>query len=287
MCIGIKPENFNPGVLYVLKKKFAVERAVPHHSHDFATLIYVLSGACTYQIDGLLYPVKKGDLLVCNPGRYHGKVSKPEEEMVELHIGINNLCLDGLPKECILPPEANPLVGLGKYEQDFFKCCADILLEQEKDEPGNDLVLKALVMKLIVLILRATHNKEERRKQTPFSFESYEKASIVNTIVSFVNENYMNEISLEKISKNMYLSPVYISKIFKEELGESPINYLIKVRLSKACALLEEGHLSVKEVAKNVGYDDAYYFSKLFKKYYKIPPSLYRKETALNLKMQA
>ena len=71
----------------------------------------------------------------------------------------------------------------------------------------------------------------------------------------------------------MYLSPAYISKIFKEETGESPINYLIKVRLSKAEDYLKESNFSIKEIAHAVGYEDAYHFSKLFKKYYGYPPS--------------
>lgn len=83
----------------------------------------------------------------------------------------------------------------------------------------------------------------------------------------------MEDISLDKISKNMYLSPVYISKIFKEETGESPINHLIKIRLSKAEELIKENKMPIKAVAKSVGYNDAYHFSKLFKKYYGIPPS--------------
>ncbi|NMB97488.1 MAG: helix-turn-helix transcriptional regulator [Clostridiaceae bacterium] len=83
---------------------------------------------------------------------------------------------------------------------------------------------------------------------------------------------------MDKISRNMYLSPVYISKIFKEEIGESPINYLIKVRLSKALELLKEGNMTVKSVAKSVGYNDVYHFSKLFKKYYSVPPSKVKEE---------
>jgi YesN/AraC family two-component response regulator len=77
----------------------------------------------------------------------------------------------------------------------------------------------------------------------------------------------------------MYLSPVYISKIFKEETGESPINYLIKIRLEKAKDILrsDDGG-SIKSIANQVGYDDVYHFSKLFKKYYGISPLYYKKK---------
>ncbi|EUJ44094.1 AraC family transcriptional regulator [Listeria riparia FSL S10-1204] len=78
----------------------------------------------------------------------------------------------------------------------------------------------------------------------------------------------------------MYISPTYISKVFKEETGESPINYLIKIRLSRAHDLLTSQDVTVKEAAKLVGYNDAFYFSKLFKKYYGFPPSDVLKQTS-------
>ena len=58
--------------------------------------------------------------------------------------------------------------------------------------------------------------------------------NIVDAIVSFMNDNYMQPISLARISENAYLSPVYISRVFKELMGEAPINYLIRIRLAKA-----------------------------------------------------
>ena len=83
---------------------------------------------------------------------------------------------------------------------------------------------------------------------------------------------------MDQIAQNMYLSSVYISKIFKEETGESPINYLISLRLEKAKDhLIASESISIKEIAHSVGYDDVYHFSKLFKKYYGLSPLNYRK----------
>lgn len=143
---------------------------------------------------------------------------------------------------------------------------------------GYPLVLKSLVMKLLIIICRELEGENEVIEENIYncSLESNEKQNIVKSIITYMNDNYMNDISLDKISKNMYLSPVYISKIFKEEIGDSPINYLIKIRLSKAEELLKDNTLPVKVVAKRVGYNDAYHFSKLFKKYYGIAPSSFR-----------
>jgi AraC-like DNA-binding protein len=274
MCdLGIDVGNFNPRIFYTLKRKFNDASDTPHHSHDFITLMYILSGSCTYNIDDKLYPVKKGDLVVCNPGIGHGKIINPGEEVIEFHAGLSNIFIEGLPRNNLIARNECPVISLQNLEQEFFKCCSDIFFEQEKNEPGWELMLKTYVMKLIVIFLKATHHQEILHKDSDFSFDTYDKAIIVNTLISFINENYKKEISLDTISKNIYLSPVYISKVFKEEMGESPINYLIKVRLSKAHEMLLEGKLSIKAVAKNVGYNDAYYFSKLYKKYYNVSPS--------------
>ena len=98
----------------------------------------------------------------------------------------------------------------------------------------------------------------------------------MDAIVSFLNENYMQPISLARISENAYLSPVYISRVFKELMGEAPINYLIRIRLAKACEFMQQQpDISIRTVAASVGYDDAYYFSKLFKKHYGVSPREY------------
>lgn len=280
MCdLGIDVENFNPRIFYTLKRKYNDASDTPYHSHDYISLIYVLSGSCTYNIDNKFYPVKKGDLVICNPGIGHGKTINPGEEVIEFHTGLSNISIDSLPRNSLIARDACPVVSLMNLEQEFFKCCSDIFFEQEKNEPGRELMLKTYVMKLIVIFLKATHQQDSPPKDSDFSFDTYDKAIIVNTLISFINENYKKEISLDTISKNIYLSPVYISKVFKEEMGESPINYLIKVRLSKAHEMLMDGRLSIKAVAKNVGYYDAYYFSKLYKKYYNVSPSKSRKQS--------
>lgn len=276
--LGMNIENFNPHVYYTLKRKYEDTYKVKYHNHDYVSMFYVLSGSCTYNINDTLHQVKKGDILICNPGVYHCKVMRPGDEILEFQAGFGNICLEGLPKGCLIEPHSCPVISLPTYEQDFLKCCSDIFLEQEKSDPGSKLLLKINVMKLLVLFLKATHKEQVQSENTHVNFESFDKSIIVNTLISFLNENYMHQISLETISKNFYMSPAYISKVFKEEMGESPINYLIKIRLSKARDLLLEGNMSIKAVARTVGYEDAYHFSKLYKKYHSIPPSRVKEE---------
>lgn len=276
--LGMNIENFNPYIYYTLKGKYDDTYKTGYHSHDYISMVYVLSGSCTYNVNNTQYQVKKGDMIICNPGVHHCKVMKPGDEILEFQAGFGNIYLERLPKGCLIEPDTCPVISLPEYEQDFQKCCSDIFLEQERSDPGSKLLLKINVMKLLVIFLKATRKEQVHSENTHVSYESFDKRVIVNTLVSFLNENYMHQISLETISKNFYMSPAYISKVFKEEMGESPINYLIKIRLSEARKLLLEGNVSIKVVARSVGYEDAYHFSKLFKKYYNISPSKLKKE---------
>ena len=291
--LGIHIENFNPRIYYTLKRKFDETHITRYHCHDFISLIYVLSGSCTYNINDTLYHVKKGDMMVYNPGVYHGKMMNPGDEIMELHTGIGNICMEGLPKDHLIHDDVCPVFSLPEQEQDFLKCCSDIFYEQEKSRPGCELMLKINVMKLIVLFLKAPRKEPEETEGTSgnsetacVQFESYDKAAIVSTLIFYLNENYMRQISLDSISKSIYMSPAYISKVFKEEMGESPINYLIKIRLAKARELLLEGRHSIKAIARTVGYDDVYHFSKLFKKYHDVSPSKVKKAAGVQTRSQ-
>ena len=271
LCISMCAEDFNPRIMYAVQAKYNEKNRGSFHSHDFCVLTYIISGSCTYKIGDMSYEVKKGDVLFCNPGVSHGRHFLEGQEIIEFQTGFNNLWLKNMKKDCLINEGDSPVIKPVKYEAEFIKCCDEIIAEKQKNEPGYELILKSLIMKLIVIFIKETLVEIEASES--LDFEYYDKTTIVNTIISYMNDNYMKAISLDRISKNTYLSPVYISKLFKELTGDSPINYLIKIRLSKAQELLREGHMTIKVIAKSVGYDDAYYFSKLFKKYYKLPPS--------------
>lgn len=279
--LGICTQNFNPEILYVAESFHKDSIKTKYHCHDFLELSYVLSGNGTYKVNDAFYKVKTGDLLPFNPNVYHREYLSQGEQLHEIHIGIKNLKFNNLPEDYIVNENYFAPVNFSKEGSDFLNCCEEIIKEQKDRKLGYDLVLKSLVMRLIVIIMREVCSFKLDEKDSLCTFESSEKANIVTTIISYMNDNYMKNISLDKISKNIYLSPVYISKIFKEETGDSLINYLIKIRLEKASFLLKKNkEISIKEISKLVGYDDAYYFSKLFKKYYSFSPLQFKRENS-------
>uniref|UniRef100_UPI00359C86CB response regulator transcription factor n=1 Tax=Faecalicatena contorta TaxID=39482 RepID=UPI00359C86CB len=106
----------------------------------------------------------------------------------------------------------------------------------------------------------------------------YEPEELVRRIRTFIEQNYMTSISLETIAQSFHFDGSYLTKIFKKYEGETPLKYIIKLRIEKAKKLMEtQPELSIKDICSIVGYYDQHYFSRIFKNITGYSPSEYRK----------
>lgn len=97
--------------------------------------------------------------------------------------------------------------------------------------------------------------------------------------VRYIQDHYnQSDLSILDISRFLEMSPSYLSKTFKCEIGETFTEYLTKLRMNKALQLLDDTNLKVYEIAQAVGYNDQTHFSKAFKKQYGVSPSDYRNQ---------
>lgn len=270
--------DFNPTVFFASKMRMTKQTS--YHAHnDFTELTYILSGKSKYRINDIYYEVKAGDMIVCNPGVFHQNVLiEGEEPAVEFCTGFRDFQFKNMPENTIELGKFGHVVRLNtSIKREVSRLCYDMLAENEENQIGKYFMLKAQLIQMLMLLIREIM-ESPTVTQKGCNFESYSKSYAVKRIINYLMENYEHKISLDQIAHNMYLSPVYISKIFKEETGESPINYLIKIRLEKAKEILEERREgSIKSIANEIGYDDVYHFSKLFKKYFGMSPQNYRK----------
>ena len=104
-----------------------------------------------------------------------------------------------------------------------------------------------------------------------------EENPIIKKVCAYVDENLSHDISLDTAADFAGVSSFYLSKLFKEEKGETFINFISDKRLEKSRKLLSETNLSIKEITAEVGYNDQNYFSRIFKNKYGISPKEYRK----------
>jgi AraC-like DNA-binding protein len=95
----------------------------------------------------------------------------------------------------------------------------------------------------------------------------------IEQVKSFIHDRYMEQLSLHKIAERQEMNVKSLSYLFHKYVGMGPIDYLIQHRMKRARELLAITHCTVKQVAASVGYEDALYFSRLYKKYYGHSPS--------------
>jgi len=100
----------------------------------------------------------------------------------------------------------------------------------------------------------------------------------INRVKNYCRRHYARKISLDEAAAEVNLSPSYLSKVFRREMGISFVSYLNKIRIEKSKLILQNRSVELVEVAGMVGYDDQSYFTRIFKRFTGIPPGRYREQ---------
>jgi AraC-like DNA-binding protein/ligand-binding sensor protein len=109
-----------------------------------------------------------------------------------------------------------------------------------------------------------------------FHFGDVKHADVIFKAVNYIKAHYMKKITLDDVSKAVYLSPAYFSRVFKEETGYNFTGYLNKTRIEESKKLLRNARVNLSDIAGMVGYEDQSYFSKVFKKLTGMSPLRFR-----------
>lgn len=125
--------------------------------------------------------------------------------------------------------------------------------------------------------LRMWTNDTLQQLQQALSVEEHHtKRHIINQVKQIVTDELGEEISVKTIADRVYLHPVYLSKVFKAETGESLGDYIIRMRMERALYLLKHTNRRIYEITAELGYQNPQYFSKIFKKVYGKSPQEFR-----------
>ncbi|OMC73159.1 hypothetical protein BK121_09740 [Paenibacillus odorifer] len=123
-----------------------------------------------------------------------------------------------------------------------------------------------------------------------FQLFSHQKQQIVTThnrdvkqAIDYINTHYQKKLTLSLIAKHVNLSENYLSRIFKEEVGQSIIHYINTVKMEKAAELILKGNPYIKEISTQIGIHDQFYFTRLFKKHFGVNPSEYKNHVQATL----
>lgn len=109
--------------------------------------------------------------------------------------------------------------------------------------------------------------------------KNYKEQDTITDSIQFLKANIHTMLSINNMADHFHYSPSHFSALFKNKTGQSPMEYFIEMKIHYACQLLDQTSLRVKEIAAKVGYDDPYYFSRLFSKIMEVSPNKYRQKS--------
>lgn len=204
----------------------------------------------------------------------NGLVAKEEIAMFKPDVIFTDIRMPGLSGLDLLQtiPEISPdskvVIITGFAEFSYAKEAVqhhafDYLLKPIKEED---------LTRVLIAILKERGETEEEVKQSP----TYDKT--IDNVVSDIREHYMEDISLTSLAAKYNISMARLSEMIKEHLQLNFSDYIASLRIQRAKELLRDESLSIQEIAEIVGYNDYFYFTKVFKKVEGISPSKYRKE---------
>lgn len=140
----------------------------------------------------------------------------------------------------------------------------------------NDLLDELPMILTKIVSEKAESENANDIKSDGESFENCEY--IISDIENYIEKNLDKKLSLTDIAASVHMNKSYISRVFKEKMGENLFDYINKRKIEKAKILIKNNVLRMYEIALSVGMEDTAYFSRVFKKYEGISPSEYQKE---------
>lgn len=234
---------------------------VRFHSHEHWELVYCTGGEGAFRFEnGAVIPYREGDLVVIPPHEVHAN-SGPEG-FTNIHMTMEE------PSFNYRSP-----FRLSDEENYFRSAFSKAKVFYMTDIKNRELVLAALGDLIIGYIVCFRSNTE---------FSSPVERIRNSIIHNYANPNY----ALDAFIRELPFNYDYLRKLFKKEIGMSPLEYLTNLRMSSAEKLLTAmwtNDYSISEIAQMCGYEDALYFSRVFKKHFGCAPSGFvRRHTAVN-----
>ena len=234
-------------------------------------LFFCSKGKGSYTISGTKYTVKANQFFILPahvPHSYEADKQMPWS-IYWTHFAGNALAkLNRLPcaNACTIP-------SLAKNAEEIESVFKSILYTLERGFAIDHLIKANMELQQLLSLVLFNHLNIKQEKFTDIHQTIIEKA------ISLMRENVNGYLSNKSIADKLGYSQVQLYRIFKERTGFSPIDYYINLKIQEASHLLTLSNLKVKDVASKLGYEDVYYFSRLFKKKMGYSPHEYQKKT--------
>lgn len=246
-----------------------------HEHPDAFELLLVTSGEGVYYLDSSYYEIRQGDLIFCNSGVLHDELTEKNKGLSFYGLRAAGFIYQNLPENHIITGEMRPVVASEDNYGAFLKLF-EVLFQYADARLHLEEFCGQLMMSILNLAVATVY--EAHMKSPDMTGETRPKGTKqLYRIKQYIDQNYHDDLSLESLGKIFYLSPYYLSHIFKEAFEIPPMQYIYRRRIGEAQSLLITTGDPVTKIAGLVGFGDSNYFSAQFKRYVGMTPSAYRK----------
>ncbi|NMM54435.1 AraC family transcriptional regulator [Paenibacillus aquistagni] len=238
---------------------------------DYILIHYVQSGKGQLQMRDTTYQLQEGDSFFIFPGELAFYASDDEDPWAYRWIALRGSQAEKLLADSGIGPH-RPIVRPASYQR-LNTLFERIQSSLEQGGFSGDLEAEGYVR---IALAEYSKAHEHERMSNPEVRTEIERQ--IEQAVRYITLRYYSSISIEQLAQQYGYHRTYFSKMFHEITGESPIQLLIRLRMERARTLLLTTQLSIEQISSSVGYADALYFSKMFKRTFGHSPTAYRKE---------
>lgn len=248
---------------YFCTKEYLVQR----NNYDSFLLIYIKKGEGFLRIENKKYTFRKEDVVLVDCYKPHTYGATKDSEILWFHF---DGCTSREYVEMIFG-HSGPICSvrdLISFEKDLNR----VLLMISTGCTVNDALCSYYIVKILTdLMLGSSKMLKEENSH-----------SIIEDIISYINDNIREQLSLEALSKRAGLSPFYFTRLFKKETGYTPHEYIILSKVNIAKFYLKSTTYSIKEICFNSGFSSESSFCTTFRKVCGMTPSEYRANNNLS-----
>lgn len=251
------------------------------HSHALYEIYYFHKGKCTYLIGDQIYVLSPGDLILMHGLTLHCPNVDPELEYTRTIIHFDPAYI---AKWIQLPLSINVLKPFqemrnhrfqlqGVEKQQMEAALHNLEQHYNKQDSISYHRFHVLFLDLLFMIYGNCQKPLALKPEFPSIKESH-----VQSIITFIEGNFQEDVHLDKLETNLHLSRYYLVKIFKEVTGITIFTYLYQRRINQAKVLfLMDKHCSVTDICYQTGFKHPAHFSRVFKQLVGCSPEKYRK----------
>ncbi len=258
----------NAGFNFVSTRSLTGNR--PNGRNDWQ-LLYVHKGAIRLKEDGKNKILEAGHFIIYKPlqPQFYTFMSDPESEIYWLHF-------NGVFCEQILK-ELNLLVFYGAIIPNprITNLWKEIIDQLKNAEINHKSVCNYKFLEILTTLSTEFYSHTEKKVNA--------RLEKIKPAITAIKKNFSEKYTLDDLAALCFISKFTLIKIFSQTMGASPIAYLNSIRLKNALYFLTETTYTIDEISQRIGFDNSFYFSRLFKKKYGVSPTEYRKKYSSSL----